>query len=261
MKNLALLLIPSVAFAQGTIDQPIDSIRAPFMVQVTYSATIQMETINASTGSIVLTGTAAKLLGIDIIKSSVLLADMPGNKTVATTVVGLRASFAAVPAVTSGWAQVAPFGIRVTFKTPLSVPAGSNVGCRYDMPAQTFDPVKLVWSAVAAGNIKCAVGVKAADLPAPGPVVVGTIPPPPPPPTGDSVLGDCSPPLSQLTLLGSVWTISGGVVSKDKIPATSNAYSDLASICVSGSPLNIRAISPTHGYECWGTTGWVSAGC
>jgi hypothetical protein len=84
----------------------------------------------------------------------------------------------------------------------------------------------------------------------------------PAPPVGaDSKLSECSPPLTQLTLLGGVWTISGGVVFKDKVPLTANAYPDLNTICVTGSPPTIRAISPTHGYECWAGTAWAGSGC
>jgi len=95
--------------------------------------------------------------------------------------------------------------------------------------------------------------------------VVAAAPPPPPPPapvpSGDSQLGDCAPPLAQLTLLGAVWTVGAGKVFRNGVWMSANAYSDLASICVSGNPPNIRAVSPSHGYECWGTTSWVGTGC
>lgn len=93
-------------------------------------------------------------------------------------------------------------------------------------------------------------------LPAPTPV-----PTPTPSPAVNSLPGDCSPPLGQLSL-GGTWTVSGGNVSKDGVVLGSNAYPDLSTICVSANGTAIRAISPTKGYECWtGGPSWTGSGC
>jgi hypothetical protein len=183
----------SVAQTTFAIDEPLDSIRSPFSSEVTYSGVIQLETINATTGRPVLTGTAARMPSINFITNSALLIDLQGNKTTGVTISGIRATFTAAPSVTSGWEQVAPFGVRVKLKTPVALPTGQFLGCRYDMPVQKFTiesaaattwsvvsqamnvlfggPVqqaKITWATVK-GNLRCSVGVKAADIPAPAP--------------------------------------------------------------------------------------------
>lgn len=183
------------------IDDPIDSIRAPFSSEVTYTASVQLESISPTTGNAVLTGTATKI-AFDFINDSVLLIDLVGKKTTDTTVSGVRVTFTVFPKAASGWEQVSPWGLRKVFTNPLTLPVGKSLGCRYDMPAQKFtiasvaatsfsmlkDAIKVVFGVPVSGatitwitvrgNIKCAVGVKAADiLP---PVVV--IPPPTPVP-------------------------------------------------------------------------------
>jgi hypothetical protein len=190
IRALLLLLFPALALAQ-TVDEPLDSIRAPFSSEVTYSGVIQLETISAATGRPVLTGTAVRMTGMNFITNSALLVDLQGNKTTGVTISGIRATFTATPAVTSGWEQVAPYGVRVKFKIPIALPTGQFLGCRYDMPSQRMSiesaaattwsmvsqavivlfggPVqqaKITWATVK-GNLRCSVGVKAADIPAP----------------------------------------------------------------------------------------------
>lgn len=193
----ALLGIWSGAAAQTTVDafdvdEPLDSMRAPYSSAVAYSAVLQMEMLSATTGKPVVTGTALKLPAINFISDSVLLFNLVGSKTVAATISGVRGTFTAVPGADSGWEQVAPWGVRKTFKTPRLLPAGQFLGCRYDMPAQKISiasvavtswnalanvvsvlfggPVQqaqITWSVVK-GNLRCKVGMKAADISAPG---------------------------------------------------------------------------------------------
>ncbi len=264
----------SLCWAQ-TIDQPLDSIRAPFSTAVTYGATIQLETISAATGKPVLTGTAVKIPSINLITDSVILADLLGNKTVAVTVSGIRATFTATPSVTAGWEQVAPYGARVTFKTPIALPAAQSLGCRYDMPAQTFSIASLTsisWGAAGSGNLKCAVGIKAADLPAPGPVAVGVIPPPPAPtpaPTAESLVGDCigtlpvgydctrliAPPL---VMSGANWTLVAGRPLKDGVDTNPASQTTVSLIRSTNS---VRLVASNGVYQCWTGTAWADAGC
>jgi hypothetical protein len=84
--------------------------------------------------------------------------------------------------------------------------------------------------------------------------VAVVVPPPPPAPTGDSKPGDCSPPLTQLTLLGRVYTISGGTVFKDKVPLTANAYPDFVLMCINGTA--IRAFNSSGIYATWNGKAW-----
>jgi len=79
-----------------------------------------------------------------------------------------------------------------------------------------------------------------------GPVSVVIIPAPGSVP--DNIPGDCSPPLPQLKLLGSIWKVADGKVMRDSVALLANAYADLNQICVDGNKA-IRGISPTHGYE------------
>jgi len=238
---IVVLLLPCLAFGQ-TIDEPVESIRH-FSGAITYTALAQLETISATTGKPVLTGTAAKLGPFSFITDSVVFADLLGNKTTATIISGFRATFTMVPSVTAGWEQVAPFAVRKTFKTPITLAAGQFIGCRYDMPL------------IGAGNIKCMVGVKAATITA-------FTPPPPPPPTGASPAGASIPPLAQLTdNSGAVWTLVNTIVSRNGIDlkACDIGYCDVNSLIVSQTG-TIRIVSPTHGYICWNGV-WASSGC
>lgn len=217
-----------------------DSIRAPFSSEVIYSGVIQLEVISATTGKPALTGTALKIPTVNFLTDEVLLFDLVGNKTVATTISGIRAIFTAIPTPNSGWEQVAPWGIRKVLKTPQLLPAGKFIGCRYDMPAQKFiieslatttwttlqrvvsvlfgDPVKQakIITNIAKGNLKCVIGVKAIDiLPTvviipPPPVVT---PPVPPDPTGLSPDGSVLTAVSGKLLITKegTWTFGTSV--------------------------------------------------
>lgn len=238
------------------IDEPVDSIRAPFSSEVTYSAVIQLETISPTTGKPILIAGSAKTILFNFITDSVLLVDLNGSKTLAKDISGVRVTFTATPKVASGWEQVAPWGLRKAFNSPLTLPAGKFLGCRYDMPSQKFtvesiaattwsllaqvvsvtfgEPVKqakITWTPVK-GNIKCVVGVKAADIPPPlvvvavppvppvppvtPPVVIPPVPPTPipvpvtPPVLTESPDGSSIPPLTQIvTSTGDIWTQQG----------------------------------------------------
>lgn len=295
MIRFLLLLFPALAFAQ-TIDEPVDSIRAPFSSEVTYAGVIQLETISATTGKPVLTGTAVKLPSINLIADAALLVDLAGNKTTGVTISGVRATFTATPAVTSGWEQVAPFGIRKTFKAPIVLPAGNFLGCRYDMPAQNLSiqsavatswttvvnvvsvlfggPVqqaKMTWTA-AKGNLRCSVGVKAADIPspiviaAPPPPAPPPPPPPPAPPPAPGASPDCTkvPPAAQLVDgLGATWasglrdpsgTAAGQVAIFRTRPGTSTTdriYGGAEFVQVNAGLVCASDFLSGSGWECW----------
>lgn len=264
MKQLALLLLlPSLAFGQ-TFNQPIESVRAPLSTTATYGLTVQMEGVNSATGNFVLIGQPGKLGTIDLITGSTILADIPGPKTatVPPVVVGLRATFTSNGG--AGW-KPEPIVIHVAVKSgPFSLPLGQTLGCRYDMPAS--------FGSTTMGNLSCAVGVKAAALPTPGPVVVGTVPPvvtPPTPPVltpvvgAPNVVGDSIPPLIQLVDKdGAVWSLNGSRVIKNNVDVSSlpNAYSDIVQLYISDTG-TVHARSATRGWECLSGSSWAGSGC
>lgn len=242
-----------------TFNQPIDSIRAPLSTSATYGLTVQMEGVNAA-GNFVLIGQPGKLGTVDLIKGSTILADIPGPKTATTppVVVGLRATLTSSGG--TGW-KPDPIVIHIAAKSgPFNLPLAQTLGCRYDMPASLGSSTL--------GNLNCAVGVKAASLPAPGPVVVGTVPPPAAPPAAPvagtpNAIGDSIPPLTQLVdKAGAVWKLNGNRVIKDNVDVSSlpNAYPDIVQLYISDTG-TVHARSATRGWECLAGTSWAGSGC
>jgi len=161
----------SSSFAQSVVDIQTDSARAPFSTTASYLGSFQFESINPTTGKPGLVGTPTKMQ-VDFLKSSSILADIPGNKTSALTVSSLRATFVVTGLI--GWEPVGPFSLRASF-TPFAIAPGQKVGCRYDMPAQTFNVLTLSFGPAGSGRLRCQPGVLAADIPAP--VVASSIDP------------------------------------------------------------------------------------
>jgi hypothetical protein len=154
---------------------PFCSLRAPLCWPANYGATLQMETKNAL-GKQSVTGTAVKMPTINYLTAPVILVNLTSSKTVDTEVNAIRITFT-LPA-TPEHEQVSPWPDRVwlrdaTGPKPVSLLKGQTLGCRYDMPVQGFNlteslkQMNIVWNTEKTGNIRCAVGVKAADIPAP----------------------------------------------------------------------------------------------
>ena len=160
----ALMLLPLFASAQVVEDAQMDSIRAPLSSEVAWAAQFQLEALNPTTGKPVLTGTATKFPSINLMTQDVILANLVGNKTTTVTVTGIRATFTAVPGPLSGWEPLSTFAIRKPFRVPFVLPAGSFVGCRYDMPNQFVDWLARLFT-VRTGNLKCGINIKADMIP------------------------------------------------------------------------------------------------
>lgn len=215
----ALVVLASPAFAQSAGKAGIDSVRAPFSTAMGYSLSLQTMSVSAITGKLVANSGQTRLVGaVNLLKDSVILAEIPGPKTAGTqtVVVAIRAIFTVTGGV--GW-DADPITVRAALPNVV-VPAGATLALRYDMPVQTTDTTP------ASGTLQWLVGVgaKASAIAAPvtpGPVVIGPITPPPAPapapapdptptPTGTSADGTTIPPAIGITdAAGDVWKFSG----------------------------------------------------
>lgn len=158
------VLFPITAFGQSSGGVVIDSVRAPFSIKMTYTLTFQTESLN-SLGKLVANPGQIKKVGVvDLIKDSVILAEIPGPKTVGakTIVSSIKATFA-----TEGGLGFTIDPVVAHVKLPnVELPAGQTLALRYDMPAQTFDVVSLKWGPAGSGRLqwKVGVGVLAKDI-------------------------------------------------------------------------------------------------
>lgn len=208
------------------VNMPFCSLRAPFCWPANYGTTLQMETKNLTTGKQALTGTVVKMPPANYITTSVLLANFVAPKTLpagvtAIEVNAIRITFT-IPDTTEHQ-KVADLSRRVWLRDtagalkPARLLQAQTLGCRYDMPVQGFNlteslkQMNVVWDTEKTGNIRCIVGVKAADIPAPF-----TLSPPPPvtpaPPPGTTA------PIASSIKDGA--TISGSLVWEATATAT-----------------------------------------
>lgn len=255
------------------VDQKIPSLRAPFGLIVPYAVTVQMETRSVTTGKQVLTGTAYKIPSLNFFSDDVIFADMPGSKSVPVTVSSLRVTL--TTNLAAKWEQVSPWPFRVWLDKPYDLLPGQVVGCRYDMPAQTFLwaksllEMKMVWNTEETGNLRCAVGVKAASIdkmivvtPTPTPVADKPVDPAPAPGTDTTTApnkpGESSPPRPHLIAGdGAQWTLENGVIKRSGV-VMPLPYEGITSIEIPSSGMML-AFNPTKGYSCWTGAGWVGA--
>lgn len=183
MKILLLALLPLTAQAQLSVDAPAASLRAPFseLQGASINIKVQLEAANSG-GSLALVGTSVPV-SFNLANDSLILVDLPGSKTTPTTASSVRATITMSGVV--GWQQMSSMTWRFPFTTPVVIPAGQKLGCRYDIPGQgwNFDltTLKVSWSPAGQGRFRCAQpGVLASTIPD---LTVTPIPPPPPPPT------------------------------------------------------------------------------
>jgi hypothetical protein len=83
---------------------------------------------------------------------------------------------------------------------PFVLPPASFLGCRYDMPSQLVDWLSKLFT-VRTGNLKCAINVKADQIPP------HTAQPPPPPPVATTI----NAPAGSLTNAEGTWTFGTDV--------------------------------------------------
>lgn len=271
MKLLAaLLLAPSLCLAQ-TIDQKAFSFRAPFTLNLSWIAKVQMETVS-SAGSIILTGTAITP-ALDF-NSDYMLLKLVGNKTTGVTVSSMRVTL--TPMVVPSDMRIKPWEFSKLLQPPIALSAGAFLGCRYYMPLQKFD--FSVTTAIKAidtpGWLRCAVNVEPAAIPAEPVTVVGTVTPPPPPPapapTADSLVGDCIGSLpagygcirliqQPLVVSGNSWTLNNGIAFLGNT-ATSTPYSGTV-VSLIRMTNSVRLVASNGVYQCWSGSAWGDTGC
>jgi hypothetical protein len=174
-------LLCADARAQYVVDAPAASLRAPLSETqgTTVTIKVQLEALNSG-GAPALAGSAVTVAP-NLAADSVILVDLPGNKTTAVSVVSARATIMITGTV--GWQQVTAT-TRFPFPAPVAVQAGKKLGCRYDMPGQTwtFDLKTLTasWAPAGQGRFRCAQpGVLASTIPD---LIAPVTPPPAPAP-------------------------------------------------------------------------------
>lgn len=240
------------------VDMPFCSLRAPFCWPATYGIKAQMEFASTVTpGTQVLIGTAVKKPPVDFVTTSVMFFDFTGSKTVAAVDINaIRFTFT-IPD-TPEHRRVADLSRSINLTSPVRLLAGQSMGCRYDMPAQSFsigvlNAMLIVWNKEKTGNIRCAVGMKAADIPAPLPPVA--IAPPAPPALATSKPGNAVPPLTELVALdGSKWTFSASKIFRNGVDMAP-PYTDLARIYIANDN-RVCTDGSVYGYLCWTGSAW-----
>lgn len=265
----ALLLAPALCLAQ-TIDQKTMSLRGPVYTGFIWTAKVQMETLSA-TGTPLLTGTALNP-PFDL-SSDYLLVKLVGNKTVGTTISSLRLTLS--PMAVPDWVRTTfpPVIIRESFATPVALPAGAFLGCRYFMPLQKLDfsKIALAGSITAqdtTGWLRCAVNVEPAAIPAEPATVVGTVlppvppapvptpPPPAPTPTAcqESVQDAFVSPICDS--LGASWTLVNGRILRDGTDMNFTINNQPAT-ALSFIYHNHLVCGLSGAYYCWRGTAWT----
>jgi len=146
--------------------------------------------------------------------------------------------------------------VRVPLSAPLVVNSGHQLLCQLDANLTQKQ-----------GPLNCAVDqltVSGPITPAPTPIPP-VVTPPSPPTQAVSLVGDASPPLTQLIATdGGVWvlTLPSGLVTRNGVD-TKNPFGPAPqTLRIYVSPLNtIRVDSQDHGYNCWTGTAWAGGGC
>lgn len=283
-RSTFLFLFSGALLAQ-TVDQSMPSLRSGLPPGTVTTVTVQMEGRNTLTGARILIGTK-KTMVVDLVNDAVMLVDLVGPKTSATptipiVVTGLRKTtvIAGIPKV-----DIDPIVDHPKLDSPIIMPLGTFLGCRYDMPSPNFDTNQVVANAMqfmanhvaftltlipAPGNLRCTVGVKAASIPAPviqgpGPVVTGpvtpapVVPAPAPGVSPASPAGSTAPPLASLTDKdGAVWTISGNAIFKNNVNLIP-PYNDVKSLSIGISGI-VRLEGSVNGYACLANGIWVTS--
>jgi hypothetical protein len=249
-----LWIVPARAQTSGSVNVP--SLRIPIPAPLV-SARVQTETLGAANS-----GQLANLGAVDLIKSSTLLAEIPGPKTAGakTTVSSVRVTLT-LTGLTG--VRIDPVVIHIDLPGVI-LPQGQTLAVRYDMPlaqAGTFQ-----WLVGA--------GAKASSIPPPvvGPVAGGTITPAPAPVpapvvtppaacTPDAV-GTKSPPAAQLIASDcSKWVLSGTTVTRDGVDTKNEFTNPGQTDHIQVGPLGpIRVYRPDGVWNCW-NNGWVGDGC
>lgn len=228
--SLALFaLLAAQAHAQTVppfaVDMPFCSLRAPFCWSRAYATTLQMETKNITTGKQTLTGTVVKLPATDYYFIPFILADFVGVKTLPVGVNTIEINAIRVTFImpdTPEHERVSDVSRRVWLRDaagalkPAVMGKGQTLGCRYDIPVQEFrftnlNIMDVEWSKEKTGNVRCAVGVKAAAVPAP-------VPPAPTP----SLIGT-GPTAGVTSSIGDGATIKGALAWEATVTPTPNS--------------------------------------
>ena len=241
-----LFCFPGAVLAQ-TASFSVDSMWAPFSIDSTITASVQALKLDATTGKLVAIAGQTQQLGS--LTKNVIAAVLPGQKTTAMTVNGLRLNI-----VSGGFGWTGSGTVEVRLPAAITVPAGKGLAVRYDAPF------------IGKGTVQLAVGVTsiAAPIAPPGSVTGPITPAPtpvPPPPTGPSAPGASIPPLAELIGSdGAKWTFTAPKAFRNGVD-TQQPYSDANLLYVSAAG-TIRAQGPSHGYVCWTGAAWAGlTGC